>query len=162
MQVFTLDICSVLFCEISFICENLLLREIEQFQLRFGSNHTCFGFPSHCDWSRKLTPPPQPIRCKTETNRDFVARVSSDLAPFNWSSHWLMIMSTFYPVGCCHYFCFSKLSWNCSVSKMQKIWNHVCFFATQLINLLYYSTDRFDINVSFVFALLWVKPMNRF
>ena len=35
----------------------------------------CFYFPSPCDWSKKLTLPSQPIRCKTKTNHDLVARV---------------------------------------------------------------------------------------
>lgn len=34
-----------------------------------------FCFTSLCDWSRKLAPLFQPIRCKTETNHDLVACV---------------------------------------------------------------------------------------
>ena len=38
----------------------------------------CTGFAllsTLCDWSRKLAPPSQPIRCKSKTNRDLVTRV---------------------------------------------------------------------------------------
>ena len=34
-----------------------------------------FCFTSICDWSRQLAPLSQPIRCKTKTNHDGVARV---------------------------------------------------------------------------------------
>ena len=34
-----------------------------------------FCFTTLCDWSRKLAPPSQPIRCKTKTNRDLVTHV---------------------------------------------------------------------------------------
>ena len=35
----------------------------------------CFCFTSLCDWSKKLEPFSQPIRCKTKTNHYLVARV---------------------------------------------------------------------------------------
>ena len=34
-----------------------------------------FCFATRCDWSRKLAPSCQPIRCKSENNRDLVTRV---------------------------------------------------------------------------------------
>ena len=44
------------------------------FQLNVESNPVLywFCFTTLCDWSRKLAPPSQPIRCKTKTNRDLV------------------------------------------------------------------------------------------
>ena len=38
-------------------------------------------FTALCDWSRKLTQPSQPIRCKTKTNRGLVTRVFPRLRP---------------------------------------------------------------------------------
>ena len=40
-----------------------------------------FWFTMHCDWSRKLAPPSQPIRCKTKTNHDLVTHVFPRLSP---------------------------------------------------------------------------------
>ena len=40
-----------------------------------------FCFTVLCDWSRKLAPPSQLIRCKTKTNRDLVACVFPRLRP---------------------------------------------------------------------------------
>ena len=37
--------------------------------------HIWFWFTSQSDWSRKLAPLFQPIRCKTKTNHDSVTRV---------------------------------------------------------------------------------------
>ena len=53
-----------------------------------------FCFTSLCDWSRKLAPSSQPIRCKTKTNRDLVTRVFPRLTPFTcicfelWLAPW--------------------------------------------------------------------------
>ena len=45
----------------------------------------CFGcFTSLSHWSRKLTPLTRPIRCKTKTNGDLVARVFPPLRQFTW------------------------------------------------------------------------------
>ena len=33
-----------------------------------------FCFTTLCDWLKKRAPPTQPIRCKTKTNPDFLAR----------------------------------------------------------------------------------------
>ena len=42
----------------------------------------CFAFVATlCDWLKKLAPPFQPIRCKTNTNRDLVTSVFPRLAP---------------------------------------------------------------------------------
>ena len=38
-----------------------------------------FFYISLCDWSRKLAPLCQPIRCTPKTNHDFVARVFPDV-----------------------------------------------------------------------------------
>ena len=35
----------------------------------------CFCFTSHCYWCRKLASLPRPIRCKSKTNHDLVARI---------------------------------------------------------------------------------------
>ena len=44
-----------------------------------------FCFATFCDWFQKLSPPgSQPIRCKTKTNRDLVARVFPRLVPVTW------------------------------------------------------------------------------
>ena len=50
---------------------------LSNFQSSVKSNPglLCFCFTSSCDWSRKLTPPFQPIRFKTKINRVSVARV---------------------------------------------------------------------------------------
>ena len=43
-----------------------------------------FWFAMHGDWSRKLAPLSQPIRCKTKTNRDLVTRVFPRLRPVTY------------------------------------------------------------------------------
>ena len=40
-----------------------------------------FCFTMLCDWSRKLAPLSQPIRCKTKTNRELVTRVFPRFRP---------------------------------------------------------------------------------
>ena len=47
---------------------------MSNFQLRVGSNPG-FCFTLLCDWSRKLAPLSQPIRCKTKASQDWVNRV---------------------------------------------------------------------------------------
>ena len=52
-----------------------------------------FCLTSLCDWSRKLAPSSQPIRCKIKNNRSLLTRVPRALASlivFTLSSHWLL------------------------------------------------------------------------
>ena len=62
-------------------------------------------FTSLCDWFRKLAQLSQPIRCKTKTNHDLVARVFPRLGSlvFALSSHWLLKVFSCLSIGCCDY-----------------------------------------------------------
>ena len=54
----------------------------------------CFYSTSLLDWSRKLAPPYQPIRCKTKFNHDLVACVFprfGSLVGFTFSPLWLLL-----------------------------------------------------------------------
>ena len=44
-----------------------------------GLHWVCFT--TFCDWSRKLAPLSQPVRCKTNSNRDLVTHVFPRLKP---------------------------------------------------------------------------------
>ena len=53
-----------------------------------------FCFTSFCDWVRKLTPLSPPVRCRTKTNDDLIARVfphfsGPSLPLFTICSYWL-------------------------------------------------------------------------
>ena len=53
-----------------------------QFSVESKSILLWFSFTSFCDWSTKLAPLSQPIRCKTKNNRDFVIRVFARFRQF--------------------------------------------------------------------------------
>ena len=71
-----------------------------------------FCLTTLCDWSRKLAPPSQPIRCKSKTNRNLVTRVFPRLRPvtvlyllwvligslWNFPLFWLAVMITLFLV----------------------------------------------------------------
>ena len=62
-----------------------------------------------CDWSRKLAPLSQPIRCKTYTNHDLVTCVFPrfrQFGNFSFSSHWLLKVFSFLLIGRWDYFGF--------------------------------------------------------
>lgn len=66
---------------------------------------------------RKNTPISQPIRCKTETNRDLVTRVftrgrGSLIFFFTLSSHWLLVMPSSALIGCLYTFTFNLTKHN--------------------------------------------------
>lgn len=84
----------------SFLCKSEVFVELSSYSVFFC---LCFVFPHyrtisidfdcnlglvwycvapHCDWSRKLAPLSQPIRCKTKTNQELVARVFSRVRKF--------------------------------------------------------------------------------
>ena len=70
-----------------------------QFSVESKSILLWFSFTSFCDWSTKLAPLSQPIRCKTKNNRDFVIRVSrasGSLLVSTSSPHWLLMTSIFF------------------------------------------------------------------
>ena len=73
---------------------------IEKFPIERESNPGlhCVCFTAFCDWSRKLAPPSQPIRCKTKTNLNLVTRIFPHLRlvtciyfEFSLCSHWLLV-----------------------------------------------------------------------
>ena len=57
-----------------------------------------FCFTSLCDWLKNLAPLSRPIRSKTQTNRDLLARVFPRLAPVTcicfefWLVHWVICL----------------------------------------------------------------------
>ena len=84
-------------------------RQLNNFQLsvvKSNSGLLCFCFTSLRDWCRKLDPFSQPIRCKTKTNLDLVARVFPRLG-----SVVVLVSSTLkdiflFMTGLCDYFGF--------------------------------------------------------
>ena len=70
-----------------------------------------FFFTTFCDWSKKLPPLTQPIRCKTKTNRDLVTRVFPRLAPVTCICFEFLLVHCFVYV-CCDWPLY-KLLWFC-------------------------------------------------
>ena len=65
-----------------------------------------FSFTLPRDWSRKLKPLSQPIRCKAKTNRRLVTCVSRAwrcLCVFTLSAHWLLMNIAFHLIDRCDY-----------------------------------------------------------
>ena len=69
-----------------------------------------FVFISLCDWSRKLSPPTHPIKCKAKTNPNLVCRVFPPFRQvacfFTSNSHWKMRMLTVSLIGSHYYLVF--------------------------------------------------------
>ena len=72
-----------------------------------GLNWFCFTVLF--DWSRKLAPPSQPIRCKLKPIAPWslaFSRATGRLHAFTSSSHWLPLIICFTLIGRCDYFGF--------------------------------------------------------
>ena len=67
-----------------------------------------FCFTSLCHWSRRLAPISQPIRCKTKTNHDLVARVFPRFGRFGCLYLILKVFLTFLLICPCDYFGFGS------------------------------------------------------
>ena len=81
------------------------------FQLSVESNPglNCFCFTVLFDWSRKLAPPSQPIRCKLKPIAPWslaFSRATGRLHAFTSSCHWLPLIISFTLIGRCDYFGF--------------------------------------------------------
>lgn len=57
----------------------IIIREIFNWESKVIQDCIGFNSTSFCDWSKKLVSLSQPIRCKSNTNRDLVARFSCAL-----------------------------------------------------------------------------------
>ena len=79
-------------------------------KLNFKSNPRChwFYFTSLCDWSRKLAPLSQLIRCGTERNH--LPVLLGRLVVFNLTSHCLSRVFSFILIGCYFGFGFRKIN----------------------------------------------------
>ena len=78
---------------------------LERFSIECRKKSLKFCFTTLCDWFKKLAPPAQPIRCKT--NRDLVARVFRAWRRsrvFASSSDWFIALFSFVVIG--HRNCF--------------------------------------------------------
>ena len=87
------------------------------FQLSEESNQVShwFCFILLSNWSRKLAPPYQPIRCKTKTNRGLVARVFprfTSLLVVTLRSNRLLVISSFVLIGRCDCFVFGLMTFD--------------------------------------------------
>ena len=72
-----------------------------------GMNWFCFIVLF--DWSRKLAPPSQPIRCKLKPIAPWslaFSRATGRLHAFTSSCHWLPLIISFTLIGRCDYFGF--------------------------------------------------------
>ena len=72
-----------------------------------GLNWFCFTVLF--DWSRKLAPPSQPIRCKLKPIAPWslaFSRATGRLHAFTSSCHWLPLIISFTLIGRCDYFGF--------------------------------------------------------
>ena len=81
------------------------------FQLSVESNPglNWFCFTVLFDWSRKLAPPSQPIRCKLKPIAPWslaFSRATGRLHAFTSSCHWLPLIISFTLIGRCDYFGF--------------------------------------------------------
>ena len=65
--------------------------------LQFQCFVSLFGFPLPYDWSKKIVPPVQPIRCKTKSSRDSYQ-----------SSHWPLAIFSYLVIDPWDYFGLSR------------------------------------------------------
>ena len=68
-----------------------------------------FCLTSLCDWSRKLAPSSQPIRCKIKNNRSLLTRVFPRFSQYNcFYFEFSLALKVFLLllIGCCDYFGF--------------------------------------------------------
>ena len=87
------------------------LHRQSNFQLSVESNPglNWFCFTVLFDWSRKLAPPSQPIRCKLKPIAPWslaFSRATGRLHAFTSSCHWLPLIISFTLIGHCDYFGF--------------------------------------------------------
>ena len=94
-----------------------------------GLNWFCFTVLF--DWSRKLAPPSQPIRCKLKPIAPWslaFSRATGRLHEFTSSCHWLPLIISFTLIGRCDYFGFGfrhsieKRSINASTNQREDLW----------------------------------------
>ena len=104
------------------VCKKIGTGSESNFQLSVNSNLGLLWlyFTLLCDWSRKLVPSSQPIRCKTKNSGDVVIRVFprfKHYACFTLSPPWLTMMLIFVLIGRCDNFdfCFQHSSENWSM-----------------------------------------------
>ena len=92
-----------------------------------------FCLTSLCDWSRKLAPSSQPIRCKIKNNRSLLTRVFPRFSQFNCFYFEFSLALKVFPlllIGRCDYFGFGimthnrKLSVYCDWSRKLKSLSH--------------------------------------
>ena len=84
-----------------------------------GLNRFCFTVLF--DWSRKLAPPSQPIRCKLKPIAPWslaFSRATGRLHAFTSSCHWLPLIISFTLIGLCDYFGFG---FRHSIEKRSKV-----------------------------------------
>ena len=87
-----------------------------------GLNWFCFTVLF--DWSRKLAPPSQPIRCKLKPIAPWslaFSRATGRLHAFTSSCHWLPLIISFTLIGRCNYFGFG---FRHSIEKRSKTENN--------------------------------------
>ena len=88
-----------------------------------------FCFTVLFDWSRKLAPPSQPIRCKLKPIAPWslaFSRATGRLHAFTSSCHWLPLIISFTLIGRCDYFGFG---FRHSIEKRSKrVWKSVIKF----------------------------------
>ena len=94
-----------------------------------GLNWFCFTVLF--DWSRKLAPPSQPIRCKLKPIAPWslaFSRATGRLHAFTSSCHWLPLIISFTLIGRCDYFGFGfrhsieKRSINANTNQREDLW----------------------------------------
>ena len=79
-----------------------VFEEFLEFSVESKSILLWFSFTSFCDWSTKLAPLSQPIRCKTKTIATLsfaFSRASGSLLVSTWSPHWLLMTSIFFLIN---------------------------------------------------------------
>ena len=79
------------------------------------------------DWSRKLAPPSQPIRCKLKPIAPWslaFSRATGRLHAFTSSCHWLPLIISFTLIGRCDYFGFGFRH------SIEKLSNHLSYHVT--------------------------------
>ena len=92
-----------------------VFEEFLEFSVESKSILLWFSFTSFCDWSTKLAPLSQPIRCKTKTIATLsfaFSRASGSLLVSTWSPHWLLMTSIFFLINSCDNFCFGFKTFN--------------------------------------------------
>ena len=114
-------------------------RETIKLSVESNPGLNWFCFTVLFDWSRKLAPPSQPIRCKQKPIAPWslaFSRATGRLDAFTSSCHWLPLIISFTLIGRCDYFSFG---FRHSIEKRPKAHLIVCLLIRHFLSKIDHS-----------------------